>query len=245
MAAASPSLPVRTSRDTAEIPLEEILHRLELGRLEFEETEGGTRLAVRPEVERRNQPAAWSGTERRSGGTILQLPTRFPDKGPILCLLVGGWADDRALREPLPFWGDDEGRSYMLWQALQGAGLLHRGDGAFALGRGGFWDEDRPRTQGLALTYAGFKRRGQPVDFEAVIRPWNLRRLQRLVEACQDRSMGRLRIITLGEVARFMMCAVTYGMAGIPILSIPSPAEVPDQAEEWIDYATDLLAAAR
>lgn len=238
------ALPQRSSRKTADIPMSEILQRLEMGRLEVKETADGSSLAWKLERERREAGGSWDGVERRRGDHLLAIPTRFPEKGPILCLVVGGWADDRTLREPLPFWRDDDGRGFMVWQALQQAGLLHKRDGEFALGRGGFWDEEPPRTLGLAMTYGAYRRRGEAVDFEDVIRPWNLKRLQHLVEACHARSMDRLRIVVIGEVARVLMCAVTYGMSGIPILTLPDPATTTDVID-WIGYAADLLAVAR
>jgi hypothetical protein len=65
--------------------------------------------------------------------------------------------------------------------------------------------------------------------------------------------MDRLKVVTLGEAARFMMCAIAYGMPGIPVLSLPEPTE--DQlarnmgndsaAGLWLDWASDLLAVGR
>jgi hypothetical protein len=99
------------------------------------------------------------------------------------------------------------------------------------------------------MTYAGYKRKGEVADFEWMIRPWNVRRLQTLVEACRERSMGRLKIVTIGEAARFMMCAAVYGMQGIPVLSVPDPTKdclstrngSHAKAQHWIDWVADLL----
>ncbi len=236
-------LPQRHYADTAEIPAVEIHHRLEQGRMEVQATEDGSRLAWKPEMDRRQAAEPHPEGERRTGREILHIPTRFPEQGPILCLLVGGWADDRALLEPVPFWRDDAERGFLIWQALLAAGLIHRKDQELALGQGGFWDEEPPRTQGLAMTYAAYRRRDEPADFDAVVSPWNLRRLQSLVVACRERSMGRLHVVTVGEAARFLMCGVSYGMADIPVLSLPEPLQAAGGDEDWIEFAADLLRA--
>lgn len=242
-------------RDTAEFSQDEILSRLELGRVQFQSIQGGSKLQVAhvmaPAVERRNiaSPPRDEGERRRF--LPIQIPTLFPEQGPILLLVVGGLADEITLRAPAPFWHDDAGGA-LIWGALARAGLVHRKDAAvMALGQGGFWELDPPRTQGVALTYAGFRKRGNPVDFEAVIRSWNQNRLQTLVQEAWNRSMKRLKVVTLGEAARFMMSAVMYGMEGVPILSLPEPDPEhlktmrpgsESAAEYWMEWATDLFA---
>lgn len=244
--------------DTTEFTSEEILSRLELGRLSVQPTPEGSKLVVThaqaPEVERRApRPQTPPEALERRRFKPLDIPTHFPEQGAILILLVGGFADDAAITRSMPFWEDDENGAYLLWQALAKAGLLHKKDAEFTLGRGGFWDERPPRTLGLAMTYAAYRRKGEPADMERILHPWNLHRLQTLVEGCQLRAMNRLKIVTLGEVARFMMCATVYGMADIPVLSIPEPtAEMLAQhvgadspGAHWMEWAADLLAVGR
>lgn len=243
--------------DTAEFTLDEILKRLELGRLQVEATEEGSRLvtahAGAPAEERRRTEGGAPQEGERRLFRPLELPTLFPEKGPILILLVGGFASDATLQAKAPYWEDDAAGGYLLWQALGRAGLLHKKDADFALGRGGFWDVTPPRTLGLAMTYVGFRPAKGPIDFDHVVHPWNLHRLETLAEACWNRSMGRLKIVTLGEAARFMMCATAYGMPGIPVLSLPEPT--PDRlarnmgydsaAGHWLEWAADLLSIGR
>ena len=143
------------------------------------------------------------------------------------------------------------------WQAypaLAQAGLLHRKDtGQMALGWGGRWDEAPPRTQGLAMTYAGYHRRGEAAAFDQVTHPWNVHRLQTLIHACQVRSMNRLKVITVGEAARFMTCACVYGMAEIPVLSIAAPSRAwlahqgteEETATHWMEWAANLFSVGR
>lgn len=243
--------------ETAEYTFEEILARLELGRLQVEATEVGSRLimthAAAPPEERRRRGAGAALADERRTFKPLNLPTLFPEKGPILILVVGGLATDASLHQPLPFWEDDASGGYLIWQALGRAGLLHKKDAGFTLGRGGFWDPTPPRTMGLAMTYAGFRPDHGSVDFNQVVHPWNIHRLETLVEGCWSRSMDRLKVITLGEAARFMMCAIAYGMPGIPVLSLPEPTQEelsrdlgPDSAAGlWLDWASDLLAVGR
>lgn len=243
--------------DTAEYTFEEIVARLEQGRLQVEATEGGSRLVVAhagaPLQERRVPcETAFPSPERRTFKP-LDLPTLFPEKGPILILLVGGFATDASLRHAAPFWEDDSAGGYLVWQALGRAGLLHKKDADFTLGRGGFWDPAPPRTMGLAMTYAGFKPAHGEVDFSHVVHPWNIHRLETLAEASWSRSMERLKIVTLGEAARFMMCAIAYGMPGIPVLSLPEPNKDElsrdlghdSAAGLWLEWASDLLAVGR
>ena len=242
-----------SSLDTAEFSFEEIARRLELGRLQVETTEEGSRLRVThvdaPRLDRRKtQAGAPPGGERRSFRP-LNLPTLFPEKGPILVLLVGGFATEALLRRPVPFWEDDTTGGYLIWQALCRAGLLDKEDEDFALGRGGFWDAAPPRSHSLAMTYAGLRPTRGPLDFDHVVHPWNLNRLQTLTEACWNRSKNRLQVVTLGEAARFIMCAITHGMPGIPIHFLPEPTKEQlarnmgndSTAGLWLDWATELL----
>lgn len=252
-----PPKPEPSPHDTAEYTFEEIVARLELGRLQVEATETGSRLvmahAEAPPEERRHAEAGTRPPSERRVFRPLNLPTLFPEQGPILILVVGGFATDANLRQAMPFWEDDAEGGYLIWQALGRAGLLHRKDADFALGRGGFWDAAPPRTVGLAMTYAGFMHEHGAVDFNHVVHPWNIHRLETLVEGCWSRSMGRLKVITLGEAARFMLCAIAYGMPGIPVLSLPEPTK--DQLSRnlghdsaaglWLDWASDLLAVGR
>lgn len=243
--------------DTAEFTFDEILKRLELGRLQVEATEEGSRLRTAhmqtPDQERRQGGRPAPPREDRRRFRPLDLPTLFPEKGPILILLVGGFADDAALQRPLPYWEDDHHGGHLVWQALSQAGLLHKKDADFALGRGGFWDVAPPRTLGLAMTYVGYRREGEALAFDRVVHPWNLHRLQTLLEACWARSMGRLKVVTLGEAARFMMCGTAYAMPGIPVLSIPEPTPehlernlgMDSTAGHWLEWAADLLVIGR
>ncbi len=122
-----------------------------------------------------------------------------------------------------------------------------------ALGRGGFWDAAPPRSLGLATTYAGLRPGLGPVAFDHVVYPWNVHRLETLAEACWSRSMDRLKVVTRGEAAQFMMCAIAYRMPGIPVLSLPEPTR--DQLSRimgndsaaglWLDWASNLLAMGR
>src|ERR1035438_4092718 len=88
--------------DTADYSFEEILRRLELGRLHVEATEAGSRLVVThadaPNQDRRMAGAGAPPTDERRSFRPLNLPTLFPEKGPILILLVGGFATDASLR---------------------------------------------------------------------------------------------------------------------------------------------------
>ncbi|HJV22760.1 MAG TPA: hypothetical protein VJ570_08685 [Holophagaceae bacterium] len=245
-------------RDTAEFSLEEIQSRLEMGRLQVLATAEGSRLQIThvaaPHEERRHGegPAPEDGDRRRF--TPVAVPTLFPEQGPILLLVIGGLADEVTLRAPVPFWHDDNGGA-LIWVALAKAGLVHRKDAAaFALGQGGFWELDPPRTQGVAMSYAGFSRRGEMVDFDAMIKAWNQNRLQTLVQEAHARSMGRLKVVTLGEAARFMMSAIMYGMEGVPILSLPEPSRDrlslvkgghQTSEEYWVEWAADVFAVGR
>jgi hypothetical protein len=127
---------------------------------------------------------------------------------------------------------------------------VHRKDLGFAMGQGGFWEDHPPRTQWLAMTHVGFRRRGEIADFEQVIKPWNLRRLQVLIQESDQRSMGRLKVVSMGEAARFMTCACMFGLPGIPLLSLPDPTKDtqgadrrpdPQARELWIEWAADVL----
>lgn len=229
--------------DTAEFSHEEILQCLEMGRLVIKSTQEGSRLEVdhvaRPCQERRiNAGPAPSGERRRF--RPLNIPTLFPETGPILVLLVGGFADENAMRCTTPFWEDGSPMSSFIWQAMSRAGLIHRRDAG--LGE----SSSAPRTQGLALTYAGFRRRGEIPDFDRIIHPWNIHRLQTLIQGSWERSMDRLKIITVGEAARFMMCACVYGMPDIPVLSLPDPTEEclaknASSPTDWMEWAADLM----
>lgn len=244
--------------DTAEFSLSEILRRLEAGRLQVKETTEGSRLELRdvqaPEPDRRlHLGPAPSGQERRTFKP-LSIPTLFPERGPILLLIVGGFADDAALSRPMPFWQDDEGGGALLWSSLGQAGLLHRKDSeAMALGWGGQWDDTPPRSHGLAMTYAGYRPKGEAAEFEKVTHPWNVHRLQTLIHACQQRSMNRLKIVTVGEAARFMCCACVYGMVDIPVLSIAAPSRSwlahqgteEETAVHWMEWAANLFTVGR
>lgn len=246
--------PKKSSHDTAKFSVQEILARLEEGRVYVHRTEGGSTLETAhtgmPMVERRHVHDGGATKERRSF-MPLEVPTLFPEKGAILILLVGGFADQRAINQPLPFWQDDEGSSYLIWQALRTAGLLHKKDEDFTMGRGGFWDDKPPRTHGLAMTYAGFSPKGETIDFDRITRPWNLDRLQTLIFESHTRSMGKLKVVTLGNAARVMGCAAAYGLPDVPILSLSEPSpEALDAlklgqgaaAQHWIEWAANVLA---
>ncbi len=244
--------------DTGSFSMEEILARLEAGRLDLHHTQDGSRLELRheasPEAERRQldgDPPL--GVERRRFSP-LPLPTLFPEKGPILLLLVGGFATERELGQPMPFWKDDRRGGSLLWQALDRSGLIVRPDQRKALGQGGFWEDVPPRTQGLAMTYVGFQPEGQAVPFHHVAHRWNQHRLQTLVEGCWERSMERLKVVALGESARFVMGAILHDLPGIPLLGLASPSREDLEAlsrghagaaEFWIEWAADLLAIGR
>lgn len=245
--------------DTAEFSHEEILARLEMGRLQVMQTEDGSRLVVRdnkaPGEERRQglgdtPPEAVDRRKRNP----LQIPTLFPESGAIGLLVVGGFASDACLRRPLPFWGDDPGGGHLIWEALRRAGLLHRRDEDFTLGRGGFWDEKVPRTQNVAMTYCGYAPDGEVLSFERATRAWNAHRMQTLIQGCFDRSMNRLKIVCIGDAARFITSAYAYGMPDLTLLAIPAPEpEALDDmdlgafsaGQYWVDWAADLLAIGR
>lgn len=239
---------------TAKFSIQEILARLEEGRVYVRRTEDGSTLetahAGTPAVERRHAHGGGAPKERRTFAP-LEVPTLFPEKGAILILLVGGLADEKAISQLLPFWQDDDGSSYLVWQSLLAAGLLHKKDEDFAMGRGGFWDDRPPRTHGLAMTYAGFSPKGEIVDFNRVTRPWNLDRLQTLIFEAHARSMGKLKVVTLGNPARVMVCAAAYGLPDVPVLSLSEPTtETLDAlkvgkdsaAKHWIEWAANVLA---
>lgn len=246
-----------TSQTTGKFSSEEIQSRLGAGRTEVQRTEDGSSLRVlhahAPPEDRRNaqRPALAppAGMDRRQF-TPLQVPTLFPATGTILVLLIGGFADDQAMGQQAPFWKDDLDGGSLVWQALARAGMVDRRDLGFAMGQGGFWEESAPRTQGLAMTYMGFRRRGEGADFEQVIKGWNLRRLQVLIQECDQRSQGRLRVVSLGEAARFMTSACMFGLPGIPLLALPDPTRDalggtrrpdPQARDRWIEWAADVL----
>ena len=252
-----PGRPRRDPFDTAEFTFQEIQARLELGRLVVEATEEGSRLATihaaAPEEDRRReqQPPPPPG-ERRTFRPV-HLPTRFPETGAIRLLVVGGFADDEALLRAVPYWEDDRHGACLLWQALYRAGLIHPDDRDFAMGLGGFWDDRPPRTLGVALTYAGYRRQGEVADVDWVLHPWNQQRLQTLALACHERSEGRLKVIALGDVARHLLCTAAYGVPGIAVLSLPEPPTTragealhhEADAEHWVEWASNLLASGR
>lgn len=237
----------RSPLDTAEFSPQEILQCLEMGRLVIRNTQEGSRLEVdhvaKPCHERRiSAGPAPSGERRRF--RPLNIPTIFPESGPILVLLVGGFADEKAMQCSVPFWEDGSPMSSFIWQAMSRAGLLHRRDTEFSA------NSATPRTQGLAMTYAGFRRRCEVPDFDRIIHPWNIHRLQTLIQGCWERSMDRLKIITVGEAARFMMCACVYGMPDIPVLSLPDPTEEclaknASSSTDWVEWAADLMVVGR
>ena len=241
--------------DTAEYSHEEILSRLEMGRLQVQTTEEGSRLVVldtkAPGQDRRQAARSSQGVNlERRRRVPLQIPTLFPEKGAIGLLLIGCFADDEAIKRPLPFWGDDESGGHLVWEALRRAGLLHKRDEDFTLGRGGFWDENPPRTVNMAMTYCGYAPNGEALSFERATRAWNIHRLQTLIQGCFERSMNRLKIVAVGDAARFMTSACAYGIPDITLLSIPSPeAEALDDmdlgafsaGQYWVDWASDLL----
>ena len=165
-------------------------------------------------------------------------------------MVVGGFADDRAIGEEFPFWRDDEDGGSLLWRALARAGLVGNLGKNMALGQGGFWEETPPETRGLAMTYLGFRRRGEVADFEQVIKPWNLRRLQVLIRECDERSGGRLKVVTLGDAARFMVCATLFALPGVPLLSLPDPGRSgtarsgrpeAESRDRWVEWATEVM----
>lgn len=243
--------------DTQEYTFEEIVARLEQGRLQVAATDSGSRLVVAhaqaPPLDRRTEARAEPVPAERRAFRPMNLPTLFPEKGPILLLVVGGFARPANLRQAYPYWEDEPSGGYLVWQALGRAGLLHKKDAEFTLGRGGFWDAAPPRTLGLAMTYVGFRRTEGPVDFDHVVHSWNVHRLETLVEACWSRSMDRLKVVTLGEAARFMMCAIAYGFPGLTVLSLPEPTHDnlardmggDSAAGLWLEWASDLLAVGR
>ena len=241
---------------TGKFSTEEILARLEAGRTEVQQTGEGSTLRIAhahaPPDDRRNPRRTVNPPEGMDRRTFipLQVPTLFPESGPILILLIGGFADDVAMGQEAPFWRDDLEGGSLVWQALARTGLVHRKDTGFAMGQGGFWEDQPPRTQGLAMTYVGFRRRGEVADFNQVIKPWNLRRLQVLIQEDDQRYLGRLKVVSLGEAARFMTCACMFGLPGIPLLSLPDPtkdalgvAKRPDSQarDRWIEWAADVL----
>lgn len=250
-----------SGHNTGKFSSAEILARLEAGRTEVDRTGHGSTLRVAhvntpPEERRESFRTAGlpPGFPDRRTFTPLQVPTLFPETGPILLLVVGGFADDRAMAEAAPFWRDDDEGGGLVWQALDRAGLVTGHRQGQALGQGGFWEEAAPETRGLAMTYIGFRRRGEVADFDKIIKAWNLRRMQVLVQECDERSAGRLKVVTIGEAARFMTCATMFGLPGIPLLSLPDPGRgaggrrkrpEPDARERWIEWAADLMLVSR
>ncbi len=244
--------------DTAEFSHDEILKRLELGRLIVQATEVGSQLATvhahAPDVERRrDEEAPPSQTEDRRTFRPLPLPTLFPEEGAIRLLVVGGFADEITLWKPVPYWEEDRNGACLVWQALYRASLIHLDDREFAMGLGGFWDDRPPRTLGIAMTYSGYRPQNAMADVDRVLHPWNQQRLQTLALACQERSGENLRVVALGDVARHLMCTATYGIPGIAVLSIPEPT--PDAlhglehdtpgSERWVEWASNLFAVGR
>jgi hypothetical protein len=243
--------------DTGKFSSSEILARLESGRTEVDKSGAGSTLRiahVNEPPEDRRQPFRTGGLPQgapdRRTYTPLNVPALFPAKGQLLLLVVGGFADDRAMGEEVPYWRDDEEGGSLIWQALAKAGLLEHQGRSLALGQGGFWEETPPPTRGLAMTYVGFRRRGEVVDFEQIIKPWNLRRMQVLVQECDERSGGRLKVVTIGESARFMTCATMFALPGIPLLSLPEPGRGPtsqrhrpeaEARDRWVEWAADLM----
>jgi hypothetical protein len=145
-------------------------------------------------------------------------------------------------------------RDLTVWEALRRAGLLHKRDEEFTLGRGGFWDEKPPRTQGVAMTYCGYAPDGEALSFERATRAWNANRLQTLIQGSFERSLNRLKVVAIGDAARFMACACAYGLPDLPVLSLPAPEpEALDDmdlgafssAQYWVDWAADLLVIGR
>lgn len=246
--------PKKSPHETAKFSVQEILTRLEEGRVYVRRTADGSTLetahAEKPAVDRRHAQDTSVPKERRNFSAV-EVPTLFPEKGAILILLVGGFANQRSMNQPLPFWQDDQDGNYLIWQALRAAGLLHKKDEDFAMGRGGFWDDKPPRTHGLAMTYAGFSPKGEIIDFKLITRPWNMARLQTLIFEAHTRSMAKLKVVTLGNAARVMVCAAAYGLPDVPILSLSEPT--PEAlnalklgqhaaAEHWIEWAANVLA---
>lgn len=237
------------ARTTGKFSNEEILARLEAGRTEVQGGPESSSLRTvhvhaPPEERRSPRPAPVPPGNDRRRFSPLQVPTLFPPTGRILVLAIGGFADDRAMGQPVPYWGDDQDGGAMVWQSLTRAGLVAPGGLGAAMGQGGFWEETAPATSGLAMTYIGFRRRGSQADFEQVIKAWNLRRLQVLIQACDERSGGRLRVVSVGEAARFMTSACMFGLPGIPLLALPDPAHdagEPEARERWISWAADVL----
>lgn len=246
----------RQPYDTAEYSHEEILQRLELGRLIVQATEVGSLLATvhhdTPSVDRRHLRLEGQVSERRNYQP-LPLPTHFPESGPIRLLIVGGFADEVTIWRPVPYWEDDRGGACLVWQALYRAGLINFDDREFAMGLGGFWDDRPPRTLGVALTCSGFRPQGTLADVDRVLNPWNQQRLQTLTLACQERAEGRLRIVTLGEVARHLMCTASYGIPGVAVLSLPEPTQEGleelgsdhSTAGKWVEWAANLFQVGR
>jgi hypothetical protein len=244
--------------DTAEFSHEEILKRLELGRLIVQATEVGSQLAtvhaLAPQVDRRrDEDAPLPLEDDRRIFRPLPLPTLFPEEGPIRLLIVGGFADEITLWKPAPYWEEDRNGACLVWQALYRANLIHHDDREFAMGLGGFWDDRPPRTLGIAMTYSGYRPQKALADVDRVLHPWNQQRLQTLALACQERSGESLRVVALGDVARHLMCTATYGIPGIAVLSLPEPT--PDAlqgleqrapgAERWVEWASNLFAVGR
>lgn len=251
-------VPERSPLDTAEFSYDEIRARLELGRLHIRQTEEGFRLEVAhvaaPEEDRRHEAIQGGAGEDRRRFSPLEIPTLFPEQGAILLMVVGGFADDSALARRPPFWKDDQRGGSLIWQALQRAGFVHHKDRDLAVGQGGFWEAEPPRTMGLAMTYAGYRKSGEAVDFEHVVRGWNIHRLQTLAQESLGRSMGRLRVVAVGEASAFMMSGCLFGMHGIPLLSLPEPTrECLDRsgigrnkaADYWVEWAADLMESAK
>ena len=225
--------------DTAEFSLEEIRERLERGRLHVRREGEHSRLEV-------------GGVQAPAGEVAgpVALPTLFPAEGAVQLLVVGGFAEEADLARPLPFWNEDRRGGALIWQALQRSGHVQGRDHELALGAGGAWEETPPGTLGLAMTYAGFRRAGHPVDLEDAARGWNVHRLQALAQACLGRSKGAFHVVAVGEPAAFMMSGCLFGMQGVPLLSLPEPTpESLDQAgigqlkasDYWIEWAAELM----
>jgi uracil-DNA glycosylase len=163
---------------------------------------------------------------------ILQtmVPTLFPRSGAVDLLLMGEAPGPRgADQSGIPFWGDRAGLP--VYRALAAAGRAQVPEGAFAQWDGALLRDAglAPRLRATALGNAHPScptRDGQtfraPTDAE-LRTPANLARLAEDLDLALSRCQGRLRVITLGRRAAFILELVGRGRP-LDVFALPHPS---------------------